>query len=1739
MKKIIFILFIVFNISLYSQNTNPKQHKFYIYPNFSSTTKDSVYISADSSRFKMNDEFRFNWHWSTTPINSQKMGFNTGHSKSYYGLMSPNRFKDSVRIIMLDELISTQANFYNQSLTLKPTLLIDTSLTNSTVQSREKQGRKYIYGFGQIKGETITNDTSNANYDYLILKDTASYISSTVPILSRAWNFKNNLTSDTNIKNSNINGLNWRLGITLKRNNLSDIALSPDTVLTIKMPTDSVPIVFSWIPRPSNYQNVDVINDNIYRGRFLSKTTNIIDKPTVFTITKDMIPIGDTAITIYANFITDKSDNNNDLIQNLQNLSVNVYYRGKCDVAISEVFVRTPQAFDFFFGSKDTAIVNGYQRTFNYFENPDSAYWSHKKVISRFYFLDEVGDNMLESYKYLNELVGNIFTTEKGFLYPHLADYYVNMPEKWLGHFKITDYAQRPYNKWVDAYSSIFPGKSSTNDLIANGFKFSGGTDNKGYNYRFGAAIADTIGYQKNSFYETGTVIDYAHSPYKQIPFNQTFAAPNNLDVSFTQHAFESLIIDNYVNKPVSNYLYSNKAWWCQTFFDMLYTGTHIYKDTFNIAGYAPSDTNKLDTALYHKGGDIISNRLTGEEMSFFTWYPLIMGAKGFSYDSDWSSYYPTSVLSSGFTNTSRLFCPDDSKLSYYATLTPDQYIDNDSLGSDFIGKNATENSHLKNYLNWRVLPRMLGIEPDRYYLGSRSVRRTIKNMQSFINSNGNAIINFELQSYLGKGYTKQYHQHPSHSGDFMSKYVKTDLKYWGTRPIGRTKTVSGNTVPYFENQGIDENSLPIDSSFFDATIMFDKTDTNNGQKSWILGLCNRRTDPLTYWTDTYYKRDYDDTVRTAINDFRFISSSEFLDSCQRGGANATRDSIYKSYYWKKQGCREITIPFNFTPTNNYDYCLLHVKEMYDTSAYAVNLRNVTKTKLIDTVIGQDSPLALNFQPGEGKFLKVEVIYPQTNLIGKLDHSNQNKFCEYTNPTTKKTTFYATYFSGDSVPINFLKKFVNRVYIVQSYPTFRDSGNNIGAPNVRWYNPLLLSNFITDGANTRVNYNCTHPSLVIGRDTLGNRRAYVAYQCNDTVPTVPTKLMIVESVVKLFDDMSPMSILSSTRIGDAYYDTLYGLKEYGNPVINYSEQGNFYAWSTAFVPTLSTDGIIFGFKKRGETYLQSTGKITPQMLNAPPMSRSYFRHPGMNPYSVVQASDTSGNETEAMLAFQMANTSNSSWGVANDFLYYTKLILDASGKVTHTLGNYSNGKGLGWEKIPSAMEFINNDSIIKFKWAARMANKPVCFSVPDSIIDNSFKYKAIYFERRYWPGISQLVGFNILERPRKKGFSWYIQSVARISPIDTSIQDLGYPHLGNAEEIKFNTSGVQVRNGLGLLNFTWGDKIYHYPVSDKCKISNDGFSSEEELASKLSYVSDGKLPHLVNSPFKHSFNDIWRNRRIFNTFGTNEKIVPSSRYFYKKNSNGDEVTALYGFDADTISCKLGKSYFDGNELQLKLPYSLVDSSYIQNNSDTIYSNWFTVNTASQLSFVYRARHFSSHYLSYIERRDSLSHINIPLSDISDSCISLVNVNLTNGGGHEYRYVLQRLDTISRYTEEMLLGNIKFKDTLFYKSQGRHSGFNIDLGGGIASNLRVIPNPATDQILVNIGILDNENMESKFRLLISNNAGQVLFEKDVSQQTTENIGISDFTNGSYNVSIYSKSWNGSKLPLARTMFAKVK
>ena len=69
MKKLA-LIFLILTINIFSQITNPKHHKFYIYPDTNSTSKDSVLISDTLNRFRSTNNFRFNWHWSTTKVTS-------------------------------------------------------------------------------------------------------------------------------------------------------------------------------------------------------------------------------------------------------------------------------------------------------------------------------------------------------------------------------------------------------------------------------------------------------------------------------------------------------------------------------------------------------------------------------------------------------------------------------------------------------------------------------------------------------------------------------------------------------------------------------------------------------------------------------------------------------------------------------------------------------------------------------------------------------------------------------------------------------------------------------------------------------------------------------------------------------------------------------------------------------------------------------------------------------------------------------------------------------------------------------------------------------------------------------------------------------------------------------------------------------------------------------------------------------------------------------------------------------------------------------------------------------------------------------------------------------------------------------------------------------------------------------------------------------------------------------------
>src|SRR5690606_30718542 len=92
--------------------------------------------------------------------------------------------------------------------------------------------------------------------------------------------------------------------------------------------------------------------------------------------------------------------------------------------------------------------------------------------------------------------------------------------------------------------------------------------------------------------------------------------------------------------------------------------------------------------------------------------------------------------------------------------------------------------------------------------------------------------------------------------------------------------------------------------TFCDFTLLADTSDPNMTNK-FTVGVQNRRTDPLIYFEEEPEDKH-----------ILFLSTAELDDLCDIGGVNPLRpegpsysDSVWQSYYWKRFGCREITIP--------------------------------------------------------------------------------------------------------------------------------------------------------------------------------------------------------------------------------------------------------------------------------------------------------------------------------------------------------------------------------------------------------------------------------------------------------------------------------------------------------------------------------------------------------------------------------------------------------------------------------------------------------------------------------------------------------------------------------------------------------------------------------------------------------------------------------------------------------------
>ena len=477
-------------------------------------------------------------------------------------------------------------------------------------------------------------------------------------------------------------------------------------------------------------------------------------------------------------------------------------------------------------------------------------------------------------------------------------------------------------------------------------------------------------------------------------------------------------IFTNLYEKHADKFLYNGINWWGQIF---ITPSWHIRNNVFTSGYFRPN---------------------TGEEISLMCFTALVLGAKGFTYDRLGDESFKIDNFTSPIKNKDQdifngpcfpnnisrgvnsIFSDEDPALSNGSTLQRDfEYLKNNRLGPDFL--KTDDRSLIPWYLDENInafsplqdgiddFADYLGVPHDRVYLGAESNRLTLRKVHDFAMENSQTLLNLRLVSWYAKGFRTWTSHHPKVPIEKIKYFIKVPDKMENleaniplkVRPISREK----DGKPDFE---------PPDSTFYDITLLAETGDSqtneedldcdgNNDIKSmdkvFYIGVLNRRTDPLIlngygpddashgYGVDFYSSAEFDDFVVNGGNDIQGVPHNA---------------SYWQERWWKRLGCREITIPLNVNSANPNNYKLVKVtelsrndyKEFKDASGNYLITTVVLSNLLpkVSTIVGQDGTFTAKFLPGEGKIFKCEVIARPNTLSGSLAHSNQSKLVGFT-----------------------------------------------------------------------------------------------------------------------------------------------------------------------------------------------------------------------------------------------------------------------------------------------------------------------------------------------------------------------------------------------------------------------------------------------------------------------------------------------------------------------------------------------------------------------------------------------------------------------------------------------------------------------------------------------------------------------------------------------------------------------
>jgi hypothetical protein len=331
--------------------------------------------------------------------------------------------------------------------------------------------------------------------------------------------------------------------------------------------------------------------------------------------------------------------------------------------------------------------------------------------------------------------------------------------------------------------------------------------------------------------------------------------------------------------------------------------------------------------------------------------------------------------------------------------------------------------------------------------------------------------------------------------------------------------------------------------------------------------------------------------------------------------------------------------------------------------------------------------------------------------------------------------------------------------------------------------------------------------------------------------------------------------------------------------------------------------------------------------------------------------------------------------------------------------------------------------------------------------------------------------------------------------------------------------------------------------------SQDYYDLDSKVYSRLTSYK-GTYPQLSAKQYiQNNHNNLYQNRRIFETGNSIYHLVSTQEYFHRDFDNEDYSYNFFGYHHDNKKLMVTPIWFsksDGKLFTIGLKSSYYDSTCECNRHlDTITSNWISLKDITDAGFLEYGKGIGN-FLIKLERMSDGRRFNIKLSEKSDSIFIHHKLKLLNANENEkYRIIWSKGHQNATYAEEMVLGglpvvedmNDSLNNPMTERSIIQENYEIIDLGGesiNLDSDkmlISIYPNPAGNNVFVKAQLPSSVYLEfgnsisnHKIKYQVYSQIGCIQMTVEGTPGETVSINTSSLPAGVYFIRAEHKSDN---------------